>query len=273
MVCYFHRGNDCAYTVALYLGGTIENFAKMMNEKAQKIGVVNTNFVTPHGLDSDNQYSCAIDVANLARYALRNKYINEAVNTTTIQMSFGSFTKTLNNTNALLRTYEPTDGGKTGFTNEANRCLIASASKGEFRIITVILGAETTEKRFGEAKELLQKTFERYKLMDITDYMHWYIKIPVHKGSMSYYEDQINDSMKIALTQEEYDSIYIKQDILNNITPPMEKGYNIGKISMLIDDEQIYTREVNLNDWISKSTIIDYMREGFLHMFDQRTNI
>ena len=140
MECFFHHGNDCAYTVGIHIGGTIENFANIMNQKAKEIGALNTSFANPHGLDNENHYSTAYDLALITRYALNNKYINEAVKTKSATINFGSFSKLLTNTNALLRTYPSADGVKTGFTNGANRCLISSATENEQRYIAVVLG-------------------------------------------------------------------------------------------------------------------------------------
>lgn len=266
-------GNDCACTVAIYLGGTIENFAKMMNQKALEIGAKDTNFVTPHGLDDPNHYSTAYDLAIITKYALQNKYINEAVNTVQANINFGSFSKLLTNTNALLRTYSEVDGVKTGFTNNANRCLIASATQNGFRIITVILGADTTEKRFGDAKKLIQETFKRYEQKDISNYMNWYIKVPVYKGSIPYFEKKISESCTIPLTKEEYESIYIKQQIMPVINPPTIKGLKIGVIELYIENEKIYSTDVYSDVNIYKKTIFDYMKDGIVHMFDPIYNI
>lgn len=266
-------GNDCACTVAIYLGNTIEGFAKIMNEKAQSIGAKDTNFVTPHGLDDPNHYSTAYDMSLITRYALQNKYINEAVNTIQINMNFGSFSKLLTNTNALLRKYSYIDGVKTGFTNNANRCLIASASQDDFRIITVILGADTTEKRFNNAKTLIDETFKRYKLMDVSKYMNWYINVPVLKGNIKYFKKQVSLNTKLPLTQEEYDNIYIKQEVVPVINPPTIKGLEVAKIGLYIEDENIYSTSIYTDVNINKNTILDYFKSGIIHMFDSVNNI
>ena len=146
-------GNDAAYTAGLHIGGTVDNFAKMMTNKAKEIGAYNTSFANPHGLDNENHYSTAYDMALITRYALKNKYINEAVGTKVKTVNLGSYSKTLTNTNRLLRQYSEIDGVKTGFTNSANRCLIASQTINNERYICVILGAETTDFRFNNAKE------------------------------------------------------------------------------------------------------------------------
>ncbi len=267
-------GNDCAYTTGLHIGGTIENFAKMMNEKAKEIGATNTNFTNPHGLDDDENYSTAKDMALITRYAFKNKYIDEAVGTKSITINFGSFSKLLTNTNALLRTYPQADGGKTGFTNGANRCLIASATSGDSRYISVLLGADTTQKRFGESKEILEESFKRYTNMDVSKYLNFYIKIPVVKGNIEYYEKQISDNLLLPLTQEEFDGIYVKQELIQNIEAPLDVGTKLGVIRVYLPSgEIIYENEVFLDEGINKKSILDYMKDGFENMFKERSRL
>ena len=123
-------GNDAAYSIGHFIGnGDIKNFAYLMTKRAHEIGAVNTSFANPHGLDNELHFSTALDVAKITRYALKNNDINEVVGTKTKTVNMGSFSKTFNNTNALLSSYEGCDGVKTGFTNDANRCLIASSTK------------------------------------------------------------------------------------------------------------------------------------------------
>ena len=260
-------GNDCAYTVAIHLGGTIENFAKMMNDKAKVLGLTSTNFVNPHGLDNENHYTTAKEMAYLTRYALKNPYIDEAVKTKSITINFGSFTKTLNNTNSLLRTYEKADGVKTGFTNGAERCLVSSATDNDRRYICVLLGATTTKIRFNTSKLLLEETFKKYKTMDISNYLKFYININVVKGKIPSYEESINDNMSYPLTNEEYDSIYIKQDIVQSLEAPVAAGTKIGKVEVYLENEKLYEKEIFLKENIYKKNIMDYINEALSNMF------
>ncbi len=260
-------GNDCAYTVAIHIGGTIENFANMMTKKAQEIGAKDTSFANPHGLDNENHYTTAKSLAIITRYALNNKYINEVVNTKSATINFGSFSKLLTNTNALLRTYEKADGVKTGFTNGANRCLVASATDDNRRFIAVVLGADTTNIRFLAAKELLEKSFERYKLMDISDYLKHYINIPVIKGNISNYERTFLDNLSIPLTSEEYEDIYVKQDIIEKIDAPMNAGTKLGNIKVMLEDEILYEKDIYLDENIKKKDMLDYIKEGIKNIF------
>lgn len=267
MECYFPHGNDCALTVGMHLGGTIENFAKMMTNKAKQLGITDTSFANPHGLDSDTHYTSAKSMALITRYALNNKYINEAVNTKSIVLDFGSFTKTISNTNALLSSYSKADGVKTGFTNGANRCLAASASDETNRYIAIVLGAETSKIRFSEAKNILEKCFERYTQTDISKYLNFYINIPVIKGNIDYYERKISDSLSLPLTEEEYEQIYVKQDIIPNLVAPVNAGEKIGKISVLIENEVIYEKELYLEEHIYKKNVLDYIVDGLSNIF------
>lgn len=267
MECYFLHGNDCALTAGIHIGGNVESFAKMMNNKAKELGLNDTSFANPHGLDNENHYTSAKSLALLTKYALQNKYINEAVNTNSETINFGSFSKTLNNTNSLLRTYDKADGVKTGFTNGANRCLVASASNETNRYIAVILGAETSKIRFDSAKEILEKCFERYTQTDISNYLNFYINIPIIKGNIKSYERKISDNLSLPLTQEEYDKIYVKQDIIEKIDAPLMQGEKIGKITVLIDDEIIYEKEIFLEENIYKKDMFDYMKDGLSNMF------
>lgn len=260
-------GNDCAYTVGLHIGGSIENFANLMTMKAKSIGITDTSFANPHGLDNENHYTSAKSMALIAKYALQNPTINEIVNTKTATVSFGSFTKTLNNTNALLRTYDKADGVKTGFTNGANRCLVASATDHDRRYIAVILGAETTEIRFREAKEILEYCFENYQITDISNYLKFYINLPVIKGSISFYERSFNDTLSIPLTKEEYDQIYVIQTMEENLVAPISAGSKIGKVKVLLKEEVLYEKEIYLEESISKKTPFDYFQESFKNMF------
>ena len=243
-----------------------------MNEKVKSMGITDTSFANPHGLDNENHYTSAKSMALIARYALKNKYINEIVNTKSATINFGSFTKTLTNTNALLRTYDKADGIKTGFTNGANRCLLASATDNDRRYIAVILGAETTQIRFNEAKEILEYCFNKYKTTDISNYLKFYINIPVIKGNINYYEKSYSDTLSIPLSQDEYDRIYVRQSVTENLNAPVTIGTKIGKFEVVLDNEILYEKEVYIEENIYKKTPLDYFNDSFKNMFKTSYN-
>lgn len=266
-------GNDCAYTVGIHIGGSVENFAKMMNDKAKKIGAEDTCFSNPHGLDAENHYTTAKSMALMTRYALKNKDINEIMGTRSATVNFGSFSKLVTNTNALLKNYPPTDGGKTGFTNGANRCLVATATADSRRFIAVVLGSETTNQRFSNTKTILEESFNRYTKVDVSKYLNFHISIPVEKGDRVEYERSISDNLTIPLQEGEYDRIYVRQDIVSNLKAPVCAGEYLGKIQVFIDEEVIYEKEIYLEENINKKTVLDYMEEGFKSIFKNRSII
>lgn len=266
-------GNDCAVALAEYVGGGIDEFAVMMTDKAKKIGAKGSSFANPHGLDNEKHYSTAYDIALIASYAIKNKYINEIVGTNSITVRFGKADKIFSNTNRLLRTYSPADGIKTGFTNGANRCVLASGSNGDTRIIAVILGAETTDKRFDEAKKLLDYGLQNYELKDISKLMNWYINIPIYKGKEKYYSRYISKEMKVAITKSEEEKLYINQRLNPVISVPMKKGNIIGNIDIMIGNETIYTETIYLDKDIYKNSVGDYFVSGVKNMLKTKLNL
>lgn len=145
-LCYgmmLPSGNDAANQTAVLLAGDATEFAKMMNERAEKIGLKNTNFVTPSGLHDENHYSTAYDMALLTREALKNDIFREICKKQKIKTRFGnpSYERWLVNTNKLLYLYEYCIGVKTGFTDEAGRCLVSAAEKDGVTLICVTLNA------------------------------------------------------------------------------------------------------------------------------------
>lgn len=249
-------------------GGTVENFITMMNEKSKKIGALDTNFSNPHGLDTDENYSTAKDISLIMKYAINIKEIKEAMSTKSITMNFAGVNKYLANTNRLLFSYAGCDSGKTGFTNIANRCLVVSAIKGDMRLICVILGANTTNIRFNEAKTLLDYGFKNFKMTDISEYMNWYINIPIVKGNIKSYIKYLNSKMIVPLKEGEIEEIYVKQDLIPNIDLPAKKNLYIGEIAMYIKDEAIYKEKVYLDKAIRRKNIFDYFISCFKNKFN-----
>lgn len=136
-------GNDAANVTAINLGGNVENFALQMNRKAAQLGMKNTNFVTPSGLDDDEHYSTAYDMALLGRYAVSNPIFRSVCSSAKATLTYGNppYSRTLYNHNRLLSSYEYALGIKTGFTKKSGRCLVSYAEKDGIGLIAVTLNA------------------------------------------------------------------------------------------------------------------------------------
>ena len=154
MLC---SGNDAAVCLAESVGGSIEGFAELMNTKAQELGLSNSHFESPHGLDSDQHYTTAYELALLSDYALKNPTFLSIVGTKNHTVIINGTPKTLSNTNELLGNLDGVYGIKTGFTNGANRCLVTACKRGNMDIICVVLGADTKNFRTKDSIKLIAK--------------------------------------------------------------------------------------------------------------------
>jgi len=261
-------GNDCAVAIAEHVGGNVEKFTEMMNKKAYEIGAKDTYCTNPHGLDTEGNFSTAYDLALITCYAKTNETLSKILGTESITLSFGTDSKYLANTNRLLFTYEYCDGGKTGFTNGANRCLVATAKKDDLKIVAVILGAVTTDVRFSETKQLLKYGIENYTMTDISDSINWYIDIPVYKGNIYSYVKKITFNQSLPLKEGELEQIYISQSIVPSLYAPASRGSYLGKIQLYIGEEILYDKDIYLEQEITKNNVLDYIIKGLRGIFE-----
>ena len=155
-----HSGNDAAVALAIYCGGTVEGFAELMNDKARVLGLEDTHFVNPHGLDAPEHYSTAEDLAVLAAYAMENPIFRQTVSTKTVTAG----KRSLRNHNKLLWRVEGAEGVKTGYTKAAGRILVSSASRDGRRLVAVTINAPDDWK---DHAALLEDGFSRYALRQI----------------------------------------------------------------------------------------------------------
>ena len=155
-----HSGNDAAVALAIYCGGTVEGFAEMMNDKAYMLGLKNTHFVNPHGLDAPGHYSTAEDLATLAAYAMEDPIFYRTVSAKTVTIG----TRYLTNHNKLLWRVEGADGVKTGYTKAAGRILVSSATRLSRRLIAVTIDAPSD---WEDHKQLLEKGFSEFSVGEI----------------------------------------------------------------------------------------------------------
>ncbi len=160
-------GNDAANTTAIAVAGSVGKFVQMMNDRAEQIGMTNTHFVTPSGLDDDEHYSTAYDMALLAVEALKNKYLAFAAASRTMTVSYGSppYDRTLTNHNKLLGSYDGCIGLKTGFTKKSGRCLVSAARRNGCTVVAVTL---CDPDDWDDHRALLDYGFGRLEPVDVT---------------------------------------------------------------------------------------------------------
>lgn len=277
-------GNDTAVALAEHVGGDLPHFAELMNNKAKELGLKDSSFVTPHGLDSQEHYTTAYELAKIADYALENQTFSKIVNTKHYTVSINGNPKNLSNTNELLGNLNGVNGVKTGFTNGANRCLVTSVNRNGMNIITVVLGADTKKFRTSDSIKLIEYAYNNYKNIEITDivnnkYLEWknsYEKnIVINKGTLKNINTKINDLENTCITIEKSkeNNIYVQIDSINYLEAPIEKDMVIGNLRIFVGDEEKVKLDIINDIKIEKMDLFNYYKELFFNNFRNMKNV
>ena len=226
-------GNDAALAIAKYVGGNIEDFVIMMNDKAKEIGMKNTSFNNPSGLDQESgNYSTAYDMALLMKYAIQNEKFKKIVGTKRIKVKTNMNTYSWTNKNKLLFSYKYTTGGKTGYTKIAKRTLVTTASKDGVNLTVVTLNDGND---FIDHKNLYEEAFAKYKKYKILEKNN--LKIigeNYYKNCYFYLKRDFNYS----LTKDELNKIIIKFELekMSNY----QDHAKVGIVKVYLNEKEIY---------------------------------
>lgn len=260
-------GNDAAVALAEHIGGSVEGFAQIMNNKAREIGLQDTNFVTPHGLDMPEHYTTAYELAKMADYGLNNKKFAQIVSTKNYTVTINGNPKDLCNTNELLGSLDGVNGVKTGFTNGANRCLVTSVKRGDMNIISVVLGADTKKIRTSDSIKLIEYAYKNYKIVDTTDlieekFQEWkninQKRICINKGKTDNFNLKLEKIANSKLPVKNGENISIKIDYIEYLEAPVEKEQILGKLRVFIGDNQQFSLNILVDKEIERMNIKDY---------------
>lgn len=262
-------GNDAAVALAIHVGGSIEGFSDMMNQTAKELNLINSHFVTPHGLDKQGHYTTAYELACMADYALNIPKFKEIVKTKTYTVTINGKPQVINNTNELLGNLNGVYGVKTGFTNGANRCLVTACKRGELDIITVVLGADTKKIRTKDSIKLIEYTYKNYQIINLEkivekQFENWKqlnekcIYINKGKTNQLYVELEEIQNKMIAINKNDIDNISIEINNLYYLEAPVEEKQVIGNVKIKIKNEVIGTLTIKNQLRIDKKEIKDY---------------
>lgn len=230
-------GNDAAIVLAEHISGSVESFCELMNKKAKVIGANNTNFLSPHGLDVENHYTTAYDLAIIADYALRNSYLANIFSKKVETIYINGNPRNIYTTNEMLSVYNGADGVKTGFTNDAGRCLVTSATNDSGRqLISVVLGCDTKNFRTQDSVKLLDYGFKEYEVVNVGKILPEKILIEVKKSKEKIYKLEINYLYEYPLTVKEKEKLYYIQSEMPEFIAPLDENTKILKY-------EIYTRK------------------------------
>lgn len=239
-------GNDAATALAFEVGGSNEGFTKLMNKKAKEIGALNSNFKNAHGLHEEDHYTTAHDLALITREAMKHEEFREISKTKTWK-SDREENSLFYNKNKTLWQYEGGNGGKTGFTKAAGRCLVTSASRNGINLISVVINDSNW---FNDCYNLMNYGFENYSSFVIHSKDQFIKSIDLFDGDKEKVNAVTKNELIIPLRKEEREKIKIVTKLPNTLNAPIEKGASLGYLQVLLDGELISTTEL-----ISKSKI------------------
>ena len=262
-------GNDAAVALAEHVGGSVKGFAELMNEKASELGLTNTHFVTPHGLDDANHYTTALELAKLTDYAMDNETFAKIVGTKSTTIYINNQSRQINNTNELLGVLNGVVGVKTGFTNNAGRCLVTETKRNNMDIITIVLGADTKKDRTKDSVNLIEYTFSKYKMYNleeqiIKEFNKWKNinekRILIIKGKTSNPKLALGAIEKATIPICDNDKIEYSINALTEVEAPVEQWNVMGTLTVKLNGEILENIDiVNVNE-VQKRDWKDYFK-------------
>ena len=256
-------GNDAAISLAETAAGSVQNFSNMMNNKAKELGLNNSHFESPHGLDSDNHYTTAYELALLADYALQNSTFRNIVGTKNYTITINGYPKNITNTNELLGSLDGVYGVKTGFTNGANRCLVTSCKRGEMDIICVVLGCDTKNFRTQDSIKLINYTFENFEYLDIKNLIDRKFEnyknnntnpFEINKGVSNDLEIRCfsTEPSIIPIKKDEKNSIKVDFELKKSLEAPINTNLKVGSFRVYSDNRTILEGDILTTNSIDK---------------------
>lgn len=229
--------NDASVALGEHIAGSEEGFVSMMNDRAKELGMENTNFVNACGLDDDNLYTTAKDVAIMSRELISHDVIKQY---TTIWMdTVRNETVQLVNTNKLVRFYRGATGLKTGTTNGAGCCVSATAKRDGMELIAVIMGAESSNERFSNAKKLLDYGFANLCVYKTSEKVKYIKKMNVVNGQKKKIKLNYDNIQNELIKTENKSNIKIETDLPETIEAPVKKNQKVGTVKVLMNDKVI----------------------------------
>lgn len=256
-----------------------------MNDKAKELDLKNTSFVTPHGLDANEHYTTAYELAKITDYALNNEKFANIVNTKTTGININGNNKTISNTNELLGNLNGVNGVKTGFTNNAGRCLVTSTTRNNHQIICVVLGADTKKIRTQDSTKLIEYTFSNYKYLQAEEMIkkefdNWCKEneIKINKGKNIQPQISIDkiQASEIPVNKNSINNVKVEINAKNYLESPVEKDQIIGTIQLKLENETLLSTNIKIQNQINKKGALTYFTElltGYTKYLQQNFSI
>lgn len=261
--------NDASVAVAEEIGGNIEKFVSMMNQKAEDLGLINTHFANATGLHDSDHYTCALDLALMAAYLIEIGG-EELLSVTSLYDSYiredSDQSFWLVNTNKLLKQYDGVDGLKTGFTKEAGYCLVTTATKNDLRLIGVVLNETDPKTRNQEMCNLLDYGFKSYQRIILYKKNSVVDTININHTNTKNLDVICKEDIVYLQTKEKEKTL--KEEIIyNKKEPPIKQGEKIGEIHLYLDDLNVATYSLYSKENVGTENYFGRLIEIFKGLF------
>ncbi len=245
--------NDAAVSMAEHIAGSHDAFVNLMNQRAQQLGMKHTVFKNCTGLDADGHYSSARDIAVMSSELLKHDLIRNYTSIWMDTLRDGTFG--LSNTNKLVRFYEGCTGLKTGSTSKALYCISASAERDGMELIAVVLASPTSQKRFEDAKKLLNYGFASFEIF--SKEIELPTEIEVEGGKEKSVPIQSTRSVRFLTEKGMGSKIGIDISLEKKISAPADKDQKVGEINLVVGENIIENYPIVLAETIKKATFWD----------------
>lgn len=259
--------NDASVAMAEFIAGSNEAFVSAMNEKAKQLGMKDTNFVNCNGLDAENHYTSAYDIALMSRELLKHPKIHDYLTIWMDSLRDGEFG--LVNTNKLIRFYQGANGIKTGSTSIAKFCLSASAKRDDMQLIAVVMAAESSQERFSAASKLLDYGFANYSIVNPIKKGEVVGSLEVSKGMERKVNAVTADNPSLLVKKGQEEKIEENIQFSGKLLAPVDKSQKIGEITYLLDGQEVGKVDLIAETAIEKIS----MNKVFVRLIEHWLNI
>ena len=256
-------GNDASVAVAEHIGGTMGGFVEMMNKRAAELGMTGTHYANPHGLHDEEHYTTAADMAKLAHHAISVPGMLDYTGIYEYQFRGEPKPLVLWNTNRLLKWYEGTDGLKTGYTSEAGRNLVATAKRGDMRLISVVMGVVPMHGHFTESMELLNYGFNNYAYKLLYPAGQAICAVPVTKGAADTVDAVLQNPAGVLSKLGEGGEFTTEIKVAEMPVAPITAGQQLGELQILKDGQVINTLPLLAESAVEKIGLLQGWRQIF----------
>lgn len=251
-------GNDAVVALSETIAGTEDEFVKRMNQRAKELGLQDTNFKNPHGLDTANHYSSSYDMSLIAKELVKHEKVLEFTSIYEDYLREGQKNKVwLVNTNKLVRFYDGLDGLKTGYTKEAGYCLTSTAKRGDTRFITVVMGEPDTKTRNSETTSMLDYAFSQYESEKIFSKDNAVGTVRVDLGKTETVKLFPMEDVSVLNKKSENKKNANYELKVNHLSAPIKKGEKVGELILKVEGEKNRTIPLTVQNKVAKANLLE----------------